>query len=82
MITVEEFMTSELCTMSATDTVDDARKVMTERHIRHIPIIDDKNRLIGLVTQRDILAATVPEPEGRESKTSIQTRQIPGYQTS
>ena len=70
MITVEEFMTSELCTMSETDSVNDARKVMTERHIRHIPVTDDENRLIGLVTQRDILAATVPEPEGRESKTT------------
>ncbi len=70
MISIEEFMTLELCTMSETDSVNDARKVMTERHIRHIPITDDENHLIGLVTQRDILAATVPEPEGRESKTS------------
>ena len=70
MITVEEFMSSELCTMSETDSVNDARKVMTERHIRHIPVTDDENRLIGLVTQRDILAATVPEAEGRENKTS------------
>ena len=70
MITVEEFMTSELCTMSETDSVNDARKVMTERHIRHIPITDDENRMIGLVTQRDVLAATVTEPEGRENKTS------------
>ena len=70
MITVEEFMTSELFTMSETDTVNDARKVMTERHIRHIPITDHENRLVGLVTQRDILAATGPEPLGQENKTS------------
>mgnify|MGYP001544182729 FL=1 len=72
MITVEEFMSSELCTMSETDSVNDARKVMTERHIRHIPVTDDENRLIGLVTQRDILAATVPEAEGRENKKSAE----------
>ncbi|UCB55526.1 MAG: CBS domain-containing protein [Thiotrichales bacterium] len=56
--------------MSQTDSINDARKIMTERHIRHIPVTDDENRLIGLVTQRDILAATVPDPEGRENKTS------------
>lgn len=56
--------------MSKTDSVNDARKIMTESHIRHIPVTDDENHLIGLVTQRDILAATVPEPEGRENKTS------------
>jgi CBS domain-containing protein len=70
MITVEEFMTSELFTMSETDTVNDARKVMTERHIRHIPITDHENRLVGLVTQRDILAATGPAPAGQENKAS------------
>ena len=70
MITAEEFMTSELCTMSETDSLNDARKVMTEKHIRHIPVTDDENRLIGIVTQRDILAATAPQSEGRENKTS------------
>ena len=70
MITVEEFMTSELCTMSENDSVNDARKIMTERHIRHIPVTDDDNRLVGLVTQRDILAATVPQSAGCEYKTS------------
>ena len=70
MITVEEFMTSELCTMSETDLVNDARKVMTERHIRHIPVTDDENRLKGLVTQRDILAATAPQAAGSENSTS------------
>ena len=68
MITVEEFMTSELCTLSETDTVNDARKIMTDRHIRHIPVTDDENRLLGLVTQRDILAATAPEPKARKNK--------------
>ena len=60
MITVEEFMTSEPCTLKETDSINAARKIMTERNIRHIPVTDDDNRLIGLVTQRDILAATGP----------------------
>ncbi len=33
---------------------------MTERHIRHIPITDNDGHVLGLVTQRDILAATEP----------------------
>jgi len=33
---------------------------MTERHIRHIPITDDDKHLLGLITQRDVLAATAP----------------------
>ena len=60
MIAIDEFMTAEPYTLRETDSLSDARKVMTERHIRHIPITDDEKRLLGLVTQRDVLAATAP----------------------
>lgn len=60
MITIDEFMTSNPHTLRETDSLDDARKIMTEKHIRHIPVTDDDGRLLGLVTQRDVLAATEP----------------------
>lgn len=60
MITVEEFMTTEPWTLRETDSLADARAIMTERHIRHIPITDNESRLLGLVTQRDVLAVTDP----------------------
>jgi CBS domain-containing protein len=61
MITVEEFMTSELSTLRETDSLNDAREIMTRKHIRHIPVTDNNGKLLGLVTQRDVLAATEPE---------------------
>ena len=61
MITVDEFMTTELCTLGEDDSITDARAIMTEKHIRHIPITDSDSRMLGLVTQRDVLAATEPE---------------------
>ena len=67
MITIDEFMTPEPITMRETDTINDARKVMTEKHIRHIPITDNAKHLLGLVTQRDILAATVPDHQVSEA---------------
>lgn len=60
MITVGGFMTSDLCTLRESDSINDAREIMTEKHIRHIPVTDNKNHLLGLVTQRDVLAATEP----------------------
>lgn len=60
MISIDEFMTAEPYTLRETHSLSDARKAMTERNIRHIPITDDDKHLLGLVTQRDVLAATVP----------------------
>lgn len=60
MITIDEFMTSEPYTLRETDSLDDAWAIMTEKHIRHIPITDNDNHVLGLVTQRDVLAATDP----------------------
>ena len=60
MITIDEFMTTDPCTLRDTDTINEARQIMTEKHIRHIPIIDSENHVLGLVTQRDVLAATGP----------------------
>jgi CBS domain-containing protein len=60
MITIEEFMTSEPYTLRETDSINDAWEIMIGKHIRHIPITDDNNHVLGLVTQRDVLAATEP----------------------
>ena len=58
MITIDEFMTADPYTLSENDSLNDARKIMTERNIRHIPVTDNDKHLLGLVTQRDVLAAT------------------------
>lgn len=60
MITIDELMTSEPHTLGETDSVHDAWKIMTEKHIRHIPITDKDNHVLGLVSERDVLAATGP----------------------
>jgi len=60
MITIQEFMTEKPYTLLETDLVTDARQIMTEKNIRHIPVTDSDKHLLGLVTQRDVLAATGP----------------------
>ena len=56
MITVDEIMTTEMFTLPATATVADAIRVMAERSVRHIPIVDSGGNLEGLVTRHDVLA--------------------------
>lgn len=50
----EEIMSKDVITLNSTDTIQTAMKVMRENKIRHIPIVDDQKRLIGLVTTQSI----------------------------
>lgn len=57
MFSVAEVMNTELFTLSEDSSIKDARDLMSEHHIRHIPVVSGSNRLLGLVSQRDVLAA-------------------------
>ncbi|WP_407332339.1 CBS domain-containing protein [Enterovibrio sp. 27052020O] len=57
MLTVKEMMTPEPITLSSKHTINDAKRLMDSKRIRHIPIVSDTHQLQGLVTQRDVLAA-------------------------
>lgn len=59
MMHVHDIMTTALFTLSPDNTLKDARALMAEARIRHIPIIDEHGYLCGLVTHRDVLNASV-----------------------
>ena len=59
MITVEELMTTEIFTVSPDDTAQRAHELMTGNRIRHLPVLDKDGTMVGLVTERDLLAASV-----------------------
>ena len=49
-------MTTEVFVVNENDLVELVAKIMEWRNIHHIPVVDDKNRLTGLITQKNILA--------------------------
>ncbi len=51
---VSESMTIKVITIDGEDSVFTAQEKMSENHIRHLPIVDDDNTLLGIVTDRDI----------------------------
>jgi len=59
MIKVNEVMNVHLITIGENSTIAEARQIMHEKHIRHIPVLNDTGKLVGLVTQRDVLKAEV-----------------------
>lgn len=52
---VAQLMTTDLFTVRPDDLVDLAASVMNWRHIRHVPVEDDKGALVGLISHRDLL---------------------------
>lgn len=57
MFTISDLMTTHPHTLLRSNSLEDAKALMDEHGIRHIPIVDTDHSLIGLVTQRDLLAA-------------------------
>ena len=59
MIYVNDLMTVKVFTLHPTDTLKDVRSLMNLAKIRHIPVTDEKNTFVGLLTHRDLLSYTV-----------------------
>jgi CBS domain-containing protein len=56
-VTVEDLMTTSVIALKATETVERAREDMELCAIRHIPVVDDRNHVIGIVSDRDLVRA-------------------------
>ena len=51
---VEEIMTRKVLTLSAEEKLDKGLEIMTQKRIRHMPVMDGKE-LIGMVSQGDLV---------------------------
>lgn len=56
---VKDIMSRNLFTLRKQDRLDQAQSLMDQETIQHIPIVDQKQRLVGLVTSRELLRASV-----------------------
>jgi CBS domain-containing membrane protein len=57
--TVREIMTVEVTTLKRNDSLLIARDIMTLGRVRHFPVIDEDNKLVGVVSQRDLYKASL-----------------------
>jgi CBS domain-containing protein len=53
---VNEVMSTEMLVCNPSTSLEEARSVMKNRRIRHLPVVDDKERLVGLVSIGDLNA--------------------------
>jgi CBS domain-containing protein len=60
---VGSVMSTDVVTCSAGDGVDRLMALMTERRIRHLPVVDERGHLAGIVSIGDVVKARLSELE-------------------
>jgi len=55
---VNEIMSTPLITVGAEKTVGDAAHMMVKHRVRRLPVVDQKKKVIGIVTVRDLLTVS------------------------
>ena len=59
---VSEIMTVNVFTTSSSETVNDCMGVMTEKKIRHLPVVED-NVVIGMISIGDLVEAIIADQQ-------------------
>ena len=57
---LEEVMTKELITVTRDYKIDQCMEIMTEKKIRHLPVLEDK-KIIGIISIGDLLKIMIKE---------------------
>lgn len=58
---IREIMTEHPISVTENDSIEDCMVKMTEKHIRHLPVIDDQNRLVGMISIGDVVKHIIDE---------------------
>jgi CBS domain-containing protein len=58
---IREIMTENPISVTEEDSIEDCMVKMTEKHIRHLPVIDNQNRLIGMISIGDVVKYIINE---------------------
>jgi len=55
--TVEEIMVKKVCTVHSTTPLTRVLQLMVESRDKSLPVVDEKNRLVGVISRGDIVRA-------------------------
>ncbi len=60
--TVKDYMTSTVFTIHPSQTIEDCMEMMTEKHIRHLPVTDGDD-ILGLISIGDVIKGIISSHE-------------------
>ena len=73
---VRDLMTEHVTTVGPQDSLSTVYDMMDTNRIRHLPVVDEDRRLVGILSNRDLIRATV---EGGSDLTVTAQRQMLNY---
>ncbi len=59
-IPIKDLMTKDVVTLSVKDPFSAVYEKMNNHKIRHLPIVNDRNEVVGIITERDLFRAHSP----------------------
>ena len=59
---VSEVMSRELCCITSRLTADECMALMTEKHFRHLPVVEDR-QLVGIISIGDVVKSVIADRE-------------------
>ena len=79
MMSLDMIMSTDLKTISPGENLAAARTLMQDNRIHHLPVVDDDEKLVGLLTLTNLLAATdsiLRDTDGRMHAAEISVKDI------
>jgi CBS domain-containing protein len=61
---VEEVMTARLITVTSDQPLEDAMRLMSDKHIRHLPVVDE-GQLTGIISINDVVSTIIRDQKAR-----------------
>lgn len=70
----KDIMTSNVVTINAKESMPTAYTLMHAKNIRHLPVVDDRNTIVGILSDRDVhLAMSVKRVNDVQQAISLNT---------
>jgi CBS domain-containing membrane protein len=76
MLRVEEFMTGEVVALRPHDTLARADALMTRAGIRHLPVIDERRHVVGIVSLKEVTRALAAREDLERPVGDIMTQPV------
>lgn len=79
MFSLDTIMSTDLITLRPKATLAEARTLMQSNRIHHLPVVDNDDELVGLVTLTNVLAATdsiLRDPDSRIHAADVRAEDV------